>query len=287
MRRILLGLVAFVALFAAERPPRAETQVDLELVLAIDISGSIDPDEAKLQRQGYINAFRDPQIIGAIRRGPNGRIAVSYFEWGNYRSNHLVMDWTLIGDAASSNAVADMLTERPIMRGMRTSISGAIEYALGLFERSGAEPLRRVLDISGDGPNNDGGLITIFRDKAAAAGVTINGLAIINNRPGPSGFPPMANLDKYYLGCVITGPGAFVERAENFDDFDRAIRRKLIMEIAGIGKEMAPPGGATRWAAQAPVHPSLRRPVSDYVFELGCDIGERQSRDFWRSRSLN
>ncbi len=287
MLRILLWLVLFAGLSSPGQPTRAETQVDLELVLAIDISGSIDPDEAKLQRQGYINAFRDPQLIGAIRRGPNGRIAVSYFEWGNYRSNNLVMDWTLVGDAASSNAVADMLTGRPITRGMRTSISGAIEYAIGLFERSGVEPLRRVLDISGDGPNNDGGLITIFRDKAATQGITINGLAIINNRPGPSGFPPMPHLDKYYLGCVITGPGAFVERAENFEDFDRAIRRKLIMEIAGTGKELAPLGGATRWAAQAPTHRSLRRPVSDYVFELGCDIGERQSRDFWRSRSLN
>ena len=289
MFRLSSWLTVFVlACGLADRSPAAE-QVDLELVMAIDISGSIDQDEARLQREGYINAFRDPQVINAIRGGSNGRIAVAYFEWSSYNVYRLVLDWTTVGDVASSNALADRLAAMPIMRGMRTSISGAIDYAIPLFDRSGFDSARRVLDISGDGPNNDGGLITVFRDRAIAKGITINGLPIINDRPNQFGFPTMPDLDKYYEGCVIGGPGAFVEVARDFGDFERAVRRKLILEIAGLGHELAPApsGGAARWAGLAPHTRQPLHPIADRVYEQGCDFGERQSREFWRNRSFN
>jgi hypothetical protein len=286
MLRSSSWLAALVIALGVGAPASAAEPADLELVMAIDISGSIDQDEARLQRQGYVNAFRDPQVIKAIRSGPNGRIAVAYFEWSSFNSYRLVLDWTPVGDAASSNALADTLAAVPIMRGMRTSISGAIDYAIPLFERSGYESPRRVLDISGDGPNNDGGLITVFRDRAIARGITINGLPVINERPNQFGFPTLPDLDKYYEGCVIGGPGAFVEIARDFEDFDRAVRRKLILEIAGLKPELAPPGRATRWAGPAARAGSLRRAVADHVYDKGCDIGERQSREFWRSRPL-
>lgn len=283
----LRGLI-ILAMLAVGVQSRAAEPVDLELVLAIDISGSIDPDEAKLQRDGYVNAFRDPQVIHAIRGGINGRIAVAYFEWASYHQMHVVMNWTMIQDTATAHDFADKLAAVPITRGMRTSISGAIEYALPMFERSGFEPLRRVLDISGDGPNNDGGLITIFRDRALAKGITINGLPIMNGRPNQWGFPVMPDLDLYFIGCVIGGPGAFVEVARSFEDFDRAVRRKLILEIAGLRLETAPPGGVTRWATSPPKAERSRRLIAEQpAYEKGCGIGERQSRDFWRNRSLN
>lgn len=272
---------------AGHEQARAGEPIDLALVLAVDISGSVDADEARLQREGYVNAFRDPQIVRAIRGGIHGRIAVAYFEWASYQQNRLVVDWTLIHDAASADAFAGLLAELPISRGMRTSISGAIEYALSMFDRSGFDALRRVLDISGDGPNNDGGMVTNFRDRAVSRGVTINGLPVFNNRPNQYGFPNLPDLDRYYQGCVIGGPGAFIEVASDFIDFDRAVRRKLILEIAGLTPEMAPPSVTTRWAARPPRDRRAARPVAEFVYEPGCDVGEKQSREFWRSRSLN
>lgn len=252
----------------------AAEPVDLELILAIDISGSIDPDEAKLQRDGYVNAFTHPQVIGAVTSGITGRIAVAYFEWASARDQRLVADWRLIDGAAAAHRFSAELAAMPIATGQRTSISGAIAYALPMFGR-GYQGTRRVLDISGDGPNNDGLLITAARDRALSEGVVINGLAIISDRPNRWGFPTSPDLDQYYEGCVIGGPGSFAIVAENFESFGDAVRRKLILEIA------ARPAPLRRHARRALRPPSLLQ-RADYA--PGCDIGERQSREYFQRR---
>jgi hypothetical protein len=270
MRRFL-WLAAILLLGAF---PAAAIPVDLGLVLAVDISGSIDPEEAKLQRDGYVGAFTHPEVIRAITGGYHGRIAVAYFEWASAWDQRPVVDWRLVEDWASAEALAGQLAAAPIQIGQRTSISSAINFALPLFGRSGYEAERRVIDISGDGPNNDGEPIWTARDRANAMGVVINGLPIINDRPNRWGFPTSPDLDRYYEGCVITGPGAFVVVAENFGKFGEAVRRKLLLEIAGL------PPPKRRARALRPAPPKTLKAS----YELGCDIGERQSRDYYQRR---
>lgn len=294
----LLRLAALCLLLAlpATAPANAQERkdVDLALAMAIDISGSIDPDEAKLQREGYVQAFRDPVIVKAILGGSNGRIAVAYYEWSDAWVQRLLIDWTLLDSEASIEAFATRLANSPISIARRTSISGAIRYAIPLFGRSPYEPVRKVLDISGDGSNNDGGLVTDMRYEALKEKIIINGLPIMNDRPNPFGFPSEADLDKYYLHCVTGGPRSFVEVARNFDDFPRAVRKKLLQEVADLGPRhdfdigaLGPLEDGTQLAQ------SGRRPVrddDDYTrfvrpeYELGCDIGERRSREFWQRR---
>jgi hypothetical protein len=268
MRSALLGLLAWI--FAVSGAVATES-VDLELVLAVDISGSIDEDEARLQRQGYVAALTDPEVLKAIRSGLEGRIAITYFEWSGPETRRLLLDWTVIEDEASAKAAAAKLASFPIRSAMSTSISGAIEFAMPMFGKT-YEGTRRVLDISGDGPNNAGPLIMGPREVALARGITINGLPIINDRPNRTGFPSFKDLDLYYQHCVIGGPGAFLVVAEGFDTFAEAIRKKMIIEIADLTSPHA------RWALPEPV----RRFAQDYA--PGCDIGERQSREFWQRR---
>lgn len=277
----LLGLASplmVAALHAPQARAADRPEVDLELVLAIDISGSIDPDEAKLQREGYARAISDPLVVKAIRGGIHGRIAVTYFEWADSYTDNAVMEWRLIHDQASANAVSRHLLEYPIRTARRTSISGAIMNAMPRFAASPYKGMRRVLDISGDGPNNEGGLVTLARDRALAAGIVINGLPIMNGRPNGWGFPMLEDLDRYYEGCVIGGPGAFVVVAESFDTFFEAIRRKLILEIA------AAPLPPRQWAESGP-RVRLLPAQSAGGYAKGCDIGERQNQEFWRRRS--
>src|SRR5215468_3617556 len=235
----LLRLVALCLLLALPATAPADAQerkeVDLALAMAIDISGSIDPDEAKLQREGYVQAFRDPVIVKAILGGSNGRIAVAYYEWSDAWVQRLLIDWTLLDSEAAIEAFATRLAAAPISIARRTSISGAIRYAVPLFARSPYEAQRKVLDISGDGSNNDGGLVTDMRHEALKERIVINGLPIMNDRPNPFGFPNEADLDAYYLHCVTGGPRSFVEVARNFEDFPRAVRKKLLQEVANIG----------------------------------------------------
>jgi hypothetical protein len=261
----------------------AQTPVDLELVLAIDVSGSIDAEEAKLQRDGYMQAFLDPMVMRAIQSGERRAIAVAYVEWASYNQRRIVVDWTMIKDESSSRAFVDELARNPPIIGMSTSISGAIEYGLAMFGK-GFKGQRRVIDISGDGPNNSGGMVTFARDRAIASGVTINGLPVLNDRPNRMNFPTLPDLDLYYEGCVIGGPGAFVVVAQDFVNFAQAIRQKLILEIAGRVPDQGP-GRRTRFAAPRRA-PSLAQPA-EYVYPKGCDVGERQSRDFFRSRNLD
>ena len=231
---MLLPIVLTAALGLLWPPPaRAALQVDLELLLAVDVSGSVDESEGRLQRKGYVTAFRAPEVIAAIRSGFRKRIAVTYVEWAGFDFQSHIVGWTLIHDEASALSFAAKLGKTPIQTGPYTSISGAIEYAMPLFAKNGFEAPRRVIDISGDGPNNSGRLVTLARQEAISAGFTINGLPISNERPSRFGRLPMPNLDLYYRKCVIGGPRAFIVLAEDFKSFARAIRKKLVLEIAG------------------------------------------------------
>ncbi len=293
----LLRLAALLVLLALPATAQDKKEVDLALALGIDISGSIDPDEAKLQREGYVQAFRDPAIVKAILAGPNGRIAVAYFEWSDAWVQRLLVDWTLLDSEAAIMAFANRLSAAPISISRRTSISGAIRYAIPLFGRSPYDAERKVLDISGDGSNNDGGLVTDMRYEALKERIVINGLPIMNDRPNPFGFPSETDLDKYYLHCVTGGPRSFVEVAQNFEDFPRAVRKKLLQEVADSGPLSDFDIGLGVLAdgtllAQGGTGGSGRRTVreDDYTrfvrpeYELGCDIGERRSREFWQRR---
>ncbi len=242
----------------------AERAVDLELVLAADISGSMDLKEATLQRRGLAHALRHPYIIEAIRRGRFGRIAVTYMEWaGNHHQNKLV-DWTEIADESSAAAFATTLERLEVETRSWTSISTAIAFAARSFHGNGYHGERRVIDVSGDGPNNDGADLVSARDRAVAEGITINGLPIINDRPSMEGYPPMPNLDLYYEDCVIGGDGAFMVIANGFGDFARAVLQKLVLEIAGQA---------------SPVRPL--RLVADNFRPL-CNAGETQRQIWWR-----
>ena len=243
--------------FAQERP------VDLELVLAVDVSGSIDIEEAELQRQGYLSAIQHPEVVEAIQGGRIGRIAVSYVEWAGDLHQRTLVEWTEISDAESAAAFATALERQLVQTQLWTSISTVIDYAARSFEGNGFQGRRRVIDISGDGPNNSGGLVVPARDRALDEDIVINGLTIINGRPGRYGYPPLPNLDLYYEDCVIGGSGAFVVVANGFGDFARAILRKMLLEIAGE----APPAPLLRLA-----NDRLRPP---------CNAGELQLRS-WR-----
>jgi hypothetical protein len=223
-----------VSLFVLSMPVQADdgTSVDLELILAVDISGSVDDDEAILQRDGYIQAFRDPQVIEAIQSGFKGAIAVTYMEWAGSHHQQVLVDWSRIDDADSAGAFADALSLIPTRVDFFTSISAMIDAAITQFARSPFEGTRRVLDISGDGANNQGDFVTNARDRALALGFTINGLPIVNDRPSRYGRLQIPNLDLYYIDCVVGGSRSFIIVANGFEDYARAVRRKLILEIA-------------------------------------------------------
>lgn len=230
--RIPLIVLAALAWLCAAPAARAETDVDLELVLAVDISGSMDHEELELQRRGYLAALTNPRVIRAIRSGPHRRIAIAYMEWAGPHWQNLVAGWTVVSDAASARAFAAAIGEAPVFTESRTSISAAIDYAVPLFANNGFTGTRRVIDISGDGPNNRGRSVVAARDEAVARGVTINGLPIVNDRLNPWGGPPSKDLDLYYQEFVIGGPGAFMLPALSMKNFGQAVLSKLIREIA-------------------------------------------------------
>lgn len=226
------GLAAWCLSLIYPSQTRAEDQVDLALVLAVDVSRSMDPDEQELQRQGFVEAFRSPLVHEAIRSGTLGRITVTYMEWSGDTQQIVVVPWTVIEGAEGAVEFADRLARSPINRIFQTSISGAIQAGAGLLDHPGAEPLRKVIDVSGDGPNSSGRPPNSARDEAVARGITINGLPIMLKRP--TGFGDMENLDLYYRDCVIGGPGAFLVPIRERHQFAEAIRTKIIREIAGL-----------------------------------------------------
>ncbi len=235
-RRSVGVFTLFLGLLTVSPPAglRAEVPVDLELVLAIDVSGSVDPEEARLQRDGYVQAFLNEKVKRAIRGGPFGRIAVIYIEWAGDLHQQIIVNWSMLSDPASVEHFAGTVAEAPITSAQWTSISGAIDYAVTLFDNNGYEGTRRVIDVSGDGENNRGRPAEMARDAAVARGITINGLPILNDRPNPWGGSPTSNLDSYYRNSVIGGPGAFMIPANDFTAFADAILGKLLLEISGL-----------------------------------------------------
>ena len=227
----------------------ASEPVDLELIIAVDVSNSVDAYEARLQREGYVAAFSDAQVIEAIQSGFFGRVAVLYFEWAGLGFNRIVMDWTVIQDVEGARAFAAELGRQSYSSARRTSISEAIDFAVPLFEKNDYIGKRKVIDISGDGPNNSGRPVTQAREAALAAGITINGLPIVDNSPGYSRFAWIPDLDLYYEHCVIGGRGSFMIVANGFADFANAIRQKLVLEIAGLTPAEQP---AAKSAAAGP-----------------------------------
>lgn len=234
----VLALVAALLPFTlkAERV-RAEVPVDLELVLAVDVSLSMDLEEQRLQRDGYAAAFRDPNIIKAIKSGGVGRIAVQYLEWAGPASQQVVLPWTLIDSASAGQQFADRLEAQPISRMRMTSVSSALDFSGSQFGGSQFIGTRRVIDISGDGPNNAGAPVTSVRDDLVAKGIVINGLPIMVRPSSASGFFDISSLDLYYEDCVIGGPGAFMIPIRDKSEFAPAIRRKLLLEISATEPE--------------------------------------------------
>ena len=216
-------LIAALALFAS-LPARAQTQVDLLLVLAVDASGSVNDVRFELQKQGYVAAFRHPNVLSAIRSGMQGAIAVTMTQWTGPTLQVQVVPWMLLKDQASVLAFAGAIEKAPreLFSG-GTSISGAIDHAMLLLPAAPFKGTKRVIDVSGDGSNNRGRHVTQARDDAVQAGVTINGLPILTLEPW---------LDKYYFENVIGGPGSFMIPAESYEKFSDAVLRKLVLEIA-------------------------------------------------------
>ncbi len=221
-------------------PSRAQTPVDLELALAVDVSLSMDLDEQRLQRDGYVAAFRDTQLWAAIKAGPRGRIAVTYIEWAGAEIQLTVLPWTLIDGPESAQRFADALEARPISRHRMTSITSALRYASHALERNAFRGSRQVVDVSGDGPNNAGGPVTAIRDELVAKGIVINGLPLMLKMGGPNSAFDIPNLDDYYADCVIGGTGAFSIPVREKHEFAAAIRQKLMLEISGLAPEPKP-----------------------------------------------
>jgi len=216
------------------------TAVDLELVLAVDASVSMDREEQELQRAGYVAAFRDPALIEAITSGGHGRIAVTYVEWGGAQAQQVLVPWMLIDGQAAAGAFAQALEAAPMGRlPCCTSVSGALVFSHPFFEQNGYEGVRRVVDISGDGPNNQGAPVTAARDLLISGGITINGLPIMT-KARVGGTLAIPDLDIYYEDCVIGGPSAFVVPVTDARLFATAIRRKLILEIVGREPRVIP-----------------------------------------------
>jgi hypothetical protein len=240
----------------------AVPSVDVELVLAVDVSYSMDMDELALQREGYAQAIISKEFLQALKTGPNGKISVTYFEWAASSDQKIIIPWRLIDGPETADAVANEIMKTPIRRASRTSISGAINFAMPLFDENPHRGLRRVIDISGDGPNNNGLPVTGARDAALEKGIVINGLPIMVKEPSYSTMD-IDNLDFYYEDCVIGGPGSFVVTIKDRDKFKEAIRTKLLLEVAGLTPE--------------------RRlvPVAEKEPRVNCMIGEKIWQDRW------
>ncbi|HYW65027.1 MAG TPA: DUF1194 domain-containing protein [Bradyrhizobium sp.] len=254
------GVAAPTPLRLADKETMAS--VDVELVLAVDVSYSMDMDELAIQREGYAQAIVSKEFLQALKTGPNGKVSITYFEWAASSDQKIIIPWRVIDGPETADAVANEIMKTPIRRASRTSISGAINFAMPLFDENPYRGLRRVIDISGDGPNNNGGPVTVARDAAIEKDVTINGLPIMVKEPSYSTMD-IDNLDFYYEDCVIGGPGAFVVTIKDRDKFKEAIRTKLVLEVAH------------REPDRAVV------PVAEKEARVSCMIGEKIWQDRW------
>jgi hypothetical protein len=275
-RRLLIGAMGAATLalaawgaFAAPRfvdfpgsKAANSVEVDVELVMAVDISYSMDMDELALQREGYAQAIASQEFLNALKQGTNGKVAVTLVEWAGVADQRIVVPWRLIDGAASAQAVSDEMARMPVRRAFRTSISGALMFSAALFEGNGYRGIRRVIDVSGDGTNNQGPLVTLVRDDVLAKGIVINGLPIMLKEPQP-GSVDLKDLDIYYEDCVIGGPGAFMVPIRERDKFKDAIRTKLVLDIAQYrGEPRVIPA-----SAEAP--------------RISCSIGEQMWQRRW------
>jgi Protein of unknown function (DUF1194) len=238
--RWVLAAAAMAAFLAHAAPARAET-VDVALIFAADVSRSIDDDEFKLQRQGYAAAVTSPRVLKAIAGGAHGAIAICFIEWSGPEEQEVVADWTVVRDGESAASFAATLLHAPRSFVGRTSISAALDFSRGYFAKSGVTAERRVIDVSGDGTNNSGRPVLDARAEAIAAGITINGLAIINEHPNPGYFAhtqPPEGLPEYYRQNVVGGTGGFLLVVKDFKSFGDAITEKLVSEIAAAEHPM-------------------------------------------------
>jgi hypothetical protein len=237
-----LAIWGIAALLTLAQPAQAEKlPVDVSLVLSVDVSLSMAEDEAKFQRHGYVAALHDKRIIDSIRSGMYGRIAVTYVEWSSVTDQRILVGWHVISDEASANAFADALDKAPFKTGTTTSISAGIDFCAHQIETGPYAPTRKVLDVSGDGYSDYGRPVKEARDAAVAAGITVNGLPVMNPRPSwRESAPP--DLDKYYADNVIGGPGSFFLVVRDLKDFDEGVLRKLILEIASRDQKGPKPG---------------------------------------------
>lgn len=223
---------------AAAAPVRAAEPVDLLLVLAADVSRSVDNQKFQLQREGYAAALANPRVIDAIRSGRHGRIGILFLEWSGFGNQKVVIDWMMIDGPKTAQIFGDRLLESPRSFADRTSISGGIDVAVAELARAPFSADRRTIDVSGDGTNNAGREVGQARDEALALGITINGLAILSETPlpwNPEHTNPAGGLTKYYRDNVTGGPGSFVIEAKDFNSFGHAIIKKMIAEIADAG----------------------------------------------------
>jgi hypothetical protein len=255
--------------FAAPNPQgrvadTREAVVDVELVIAVDVSYSMDMDELAIQREGYAQAIVSREFLQALKTGPNGKIAVTYFEWAASSDQKVIIPWRIIDGPESADAVAAEIMKTPVRRASRTSISGAINFAMPLFDENAYHGIRRVIDVSGDGPNNNGMPVTVARDAALEKGIVINGLPIMVKEPSYSTMD-IDNLDLYYEDCVIGGPGSFVVTIKEREKFKEAIRTKLVLEVAGRQPERR----------IVPVAEQQKEP------RVSCMIGEKIWQDRW------
>ena len=254
---------------ASAAPQMAAAEiVDVELILAVDVSLSMSPDELAIQRDGYAAALTHDEVIRAIQDGIHGKIAVTYVEWAGTGMQHVVVPWTIVANATDARGVAEQLTLHPPRSARRTSISGVLYFAADLFAESDHTGMKRVVDVSGDGPNNHGSLVLEARDALVSQGVTINGLPLMT-AGGSSTIYDLVNLDLYYRDCVIGGPGAFMIPVNDWSQFPEAVRRKLVLELAD---------------GPAPFDPEFATASVLRVSSTGdadCEIGEKM----WRDRS--
>ena len=268
-RHIVSGSAALaLSLWLAPAASPAEP-VDVELVLAVDVSLSMSPSELEIQRHGYAAALTHDNVLKAIADGAYGKIAVTYVEWAGTTWQRVIVPWTVIANRADAESFVAQLNARAPDSARRTSISGALTFASDLFAESGVQGAKRVIDVSGDGPNNQGPPVNLTRDEVVKQGITINGLPLMT-RSGFGGAFDVANLDRYYSDCVIGGPGAFMIPVNDWTQFPEAIRRKLVLELAGPA--------SPQWAADEAAHPPLL--LADDEPPVDCQTGEKM----WRNR---
>lgn len=254
--KVIRAVAVLLTLLAA--PAGAQTKVDLELVLAVDVSRSMDPDELRIQRYGYAEALEHPAVSSALSMGPLGRTAILIFEWGGPGAHRVLVDWTLVEGPEDAARVAAELRAQPVYGQRGTSISSALERAADWLDTNGYDGTRRVIDVSGDGPNNGGRPVDVVRDEVAARGIEINGLPFMVKEPG--GGYTIPDLDLYYQDCVIAGDQAFVIPIHEMERLVISIRQKLVLEISGLGP---------------PARETLRR-----VALTDCQIGEKLRRQW-------